>query len=832
MKALLYSFLFWAACCFVHAAHGFDHEFNALSGKPTVDDVHLLLEKTGQYMDSNEDGEFSTGDTVFYSFVVKNVCSGTISDIMVKDPAATLQGTPITLAPGEEDHSTFSAFYVLTQQDVDAGVFKNTATVSGQLPSGEVVSAEDEDIQDIYVKGSIKLEKTGTYEDTNGDGQPSVGDHVHYHFTVKNSCHATLYEVVVLDALVEISGGPITLAPGEKDKTTFSGSYALTQADIDAGTLVNTATAIGRNAHGESVKDSDEDVQDIYVKGSIKLEKTGTYVDTNEDGLPNVGDHVRYTFVVKNSCHVTLTDVVVTDPLVEVTGGPITLVPGEKDKTTFSAVYALTQGDIDAGMLINEAVAKGINPHGEAIVDKDDDKQVFEVSGAIKLKKTGEYHDTNGDGFASPGDEIRYTFEVKNSCHVTLRNVHILDTLVEVTGGPITLAPGQKDKTTFKATYTLTQADIDQGKVTNKATAVGENPKGEPITDCDTHTVILQGLGQPIGFDLTKEVDITRAVLGQQLTYTISLTNTSPVEVKDIRLLDPLPEELTYVSSTLPRGADGGWEIAAMAPGEQLVVELSVMATQVGEVVNIVELTADDYQTQAEAEAVVIRECNVDLAISKTSHGAKIYQGDEFSYTLTVQNNGEDTATDVVITDVLPDLVSYVSSAYVPSSEDIVPQLQQEGSTLRWEIAHFPPGESVEIALTVKANGLGELLNEALVESPHEEENPDDNADKDWNTIVEFFIPNVFTPGTKDNINDSFVIRGLQQFRQNNIVIMNRLGDHVFEKENYQNDWDAKGLNGGAYFYVLSVTDTQGAHHVFKGWVQVIKGTTSNQTER
>ncbi|GGF33813.1 hypothetical protein GCM10011339_22510 [Echinicola rosea] len=685
---------------------------------PFGEDVHLLLEKTGHYEDSNEDGEFSAGDTVFYSFLIKNVCTGTIDQISVQDPLATVEGEPITLSPGEENGTAFSAYHVLSQEDVDAGEFKNKATVSGKLPSGEVTTAEDEDIQDIYVKGSIKLEKTGTYEDTNGDGVPNVGDHVHYSFVVKNSCHATLYDVVVVDPLVEVSGGPVMLAPGEKDRTTFTGTYALTQTDIDAGTLVNTATATGRNSHGE------------------------------------------------------------------------------------------------------------------VILDKDEDTQFFEVSGAVKLKKVGEYQDSNGDGYASPGDQILYTFEVKNSCHVTLKNVHIVDPLVAVSGGPITLAPGEKDKTTFKAIYTITQEDVDRGKVVNEATATGENPQGEPITDCDTYTVLLEGPDQTVMFELTKTVDVTQAVLGQQLTYTISITNTSQIEVKDITVTDHLPGELTLISSSLEQEVGGGWSIASMEPDEQLVIEIVVMATQVGEAVNVVELTVGDCRVEAEAEAVIITDRNVDMVISKTSEAAKIYQGDEFTYTIIVQNTGEGQATEVLIVDQLPELVSYVGSSYLLSTKEIEPQLSQEGNTLRWIIAEFPAGASMAITLTVKANMLGDLLNEVSVESAQEDVNPADNTDSDVNTIAEFFIPNVFTPGTKDNINDYFMIRELQQFTRNRIVIMNRLGDHVFEKENYQNDWDAEGLNGGAYFYVLQVTDAQGDPHVFKGWVQVIKSTTSSQTER
>ena len=90
------------------------------------------------------------------------------------------------------------------------------------------------------------------------------------------------------------------------------------------------------------------------------------------------------------------------------------------------------------------------------------------------------------------------------------------------------------------------------------------------------------------------------------------------------------------------------------------------------------------------------------------------------------------------------------------------------------------------------------------------------------NEILPFHIPNVITPNN-DGDNDTFEIQGLGKFVSNEIVIFNRYGDHVFETENYQNDWDAPDQTSGTYFYVLSAKDKDGNDHEFKGWIQVIK---------
>ena len=103
---------------------------------------------------------------------------------------------------------------------------------------------------------------------------------------------------------------------------------------------------------------------------------------------------------------------------------------------------------------------------------------------SIELLKDGTYVDNNGDGITNVGDTITYTFTVTNTGNVTLTNVTVTDPMVTVVGGPIaTLAVGESDSTTFTATYTITQADIDAGNVYNLATATGTPPSGTPVTD-------------------------------------------------------------------------------------------------------------------------------------------------------------------------------------------------------------------------------------------------------------------------------------------------------------------------------------------------------------
>ena len=83
-------------------------------------------------------------------------------------------------------------------------------------------------------------------------GAPSgnaAGDTIDYSFVVTNTGNVTLDPVSVDDPLVGAVSCPVSsLAPGAS--TTCSATYVLTQADVDAGSVTNTATATGYSAGG------------------------------------------------------------------------------------------------------------------------------------------------------------------------------------------------------------------------------------------------------------------------------------------------------------------------------------------------------------------------------------------------------------------------------------------------------------------------------------------------------------------------------------------------------------------------------------------------------
>ena len=434
-----------------------------------VGEADIGLLKTGMLNDDDGTPGVSAGDTISYTFEVTNNSQVTLTGIELSDPQADVSGGPIaTLAPGATDTDTFSAVYTLTQSDVDEGSFTNLATVT----SAEGASAIDVDTRSFSGSPAMSLTKIGVLNDDDATTGLSAGDSISYVFSIENTGTVTLTNISVSDAGATVSGGPIaSLQPGQIDDTTISGSYVVTQPDIDAGLYENTASA--NSAEGVNAND----IHEQMLSGSPAMVLTKTGVLNDDDSIPglSVGDTISYSFAVENVGNVTLTDISVGDLGATLTGGPIaSLAPGASN-SSIGGSYTVTQSDIDAGSYSNTALASS----AEGATAGDTSNVVLAGNPSLSLFVDSQWTDDDNSGGLSVGDLITYDFDLFNDGNVTLTNVNVTVSVanadVTISGGPIAaLAPGDvdgfPDPSTITGVYTITQDDINAGSYTLLAT--------------------------------------------------------------------------------------------------------------------------------------------------------------------------------------------------------------------------------------------------------------------------------------------------------------------------------------------------------------------------
>lgn len=258
----------------------------------------------------------------------------------------------------------------------------------------------------------------------------------------------------------------------------------LTQADVDAGGVVNTATASGTSPDATAVTSAEATaVVTVAAAPSLAIAKIATPATVTA-----AGQTVTYSFVVTNTGNVTLHDVDVTEGAFSGTGAvsaiecPVApLAPGSA--LTCTATYSPTQADLDAGAPItNSASASGVDPNETAVASQSA-TAVVQVSGAAALELEIAVDNPVVSG---PGQTVTYTFTVTNTGAVTLRDVAITDVDFSGSGGIPTIVcpsgdvlPGESVICT--ATYITTEADAAAGRIDLTASATATGPDGAQV---------------------------------------------------------------------------------------------------------------------------------------------------------------------------------------------------------------------------------------------------------------------------------------------------------------------------------------------------------------
>lgn len=209
----------------------------------------------------------------------------------------------------------------------------------------------------------------------------------------------------------------------------------------------------------------------------------------------------------------------------------------------------------------------------------------------------------------------------------------------------------------------------------------------------------------------------------------------------------------------------------------------------------------------------------VDLAIVASSSTKAISTEQPFEYTLTIKNQAVMAATEVSVKDTLPaalDFISVNNAVAGKATFDPVTRL------LTWKMDQLKGNTSSELRFSAKANKHGAIKNTVKVASAEQDSNLSNNTSIDYKDIAGINIPNVFTPNG-DGKNDTFTIPDLTQYKENEIVIVNRWGGEVFQAKNYQNTWTGNNLDEGTYFYSLKVKNTNGEVEEFKGYITLLR---------
>jgi len=227
---------------------------------------------------------------------------------------------------------------------------------------------------------------------------------------------------------------------------------------------------------------------------------------------------------------------------------------------------------------------------------------------------------------------------------------------------------------------------------------------------------------QVADLSLAKTVDRAAPNVGDNVTFTVTLTNAGPDAATGVRVHDSLPPGISYVSSTVGQGAynptSGDWNVGTVTPGANVTLFLVGRVTDASAKINAAELMAadqfdpnstpgngveseDDYATITATPQVI------DLSLEKVVDQPAPNLGDNITFVIGLTNAGPDVATNVAVLDRLPAGVSYVSSSPSQGSFDVL--------SGRWTVGTVPPGTNVTLRIVAQVTQFGPQINSTEV---------------------------------------------------------------------------------------------------------------------
>jgi len=221
------------------------------------------------------------------------------------------------------------------------------------------------------------------------------------------------------------------------------------------------------------------------------------------------------------------------------------------------------------------------------------------------------------------------------------------------------------------------------------------------------------------------------AVVGQNLTFTVTMTNTGPTAISEgIDDNTPVPLSATFISLKSTGIACGGTHGNALitcapttiASGASVSYDLTVRPTVSGPMTNTA-LGDPDFLVQS-AVTVQVAPAPTDVQVTGSASTGSPSRGATFSYTFQVKDNGPYSVADVAFSDPLPAQVSFVGA-----STDNGSAYTLTAGTVSCDLGGLNVGQQVNVVITVVAPSVaGTFTNTATVTPSVSDTQPSNNS--------------------------------------------------------------------------------------------------------
>jgi uncharacterized repeat protein (TIGR01451 family) len=464
-----------------------------------------------------------------------------------------------------------------------------------------------------------------------------VGDTISYSISIVNTGNETLNITSVIDTVdghagVNITASfPATVAAG----ATVTRTYPYVVQAGDPSPLLNSVAVAANGAVSHATINGSASCDNPILHPEISITKTCPQT-------ASVGGDITYEITIENTGDEMLDTIVVTDTVdgnspVDISSLFVdSLAPGASD----TQEYVYNADGTEPDPLPNSATVTANGATSDkAVTDTDscstDITHVPEITVVKECPPSAPF-----------GDDVTFTITVTNTGNEPLKNVSVTDALL---GGDITAAfsipnPMPMD-VDYSHEFTYTPG-ANEDPVKNSVTASGTGTDSN-VTDTDTSACETDVTHAP-ALEVTKECPQT-VPFGEDITYTITVTNTGNEALEGVTVNDTLLGDITDQFDVDFSGSFGVGEVATAtvtySPGaDEDPVSNTVTASGTG------ADSGDEASGEASCRTDITHEPGVE--ITKECPGSAPV-GEDISYTITVTNTGNEALVGVIVNDTL-----------------------------------------------------------------------------------------------------------------------------------------------------------------------------------
>jgi len=264
---------------------------------------------------------------------------------------------------------------------------------------------------------------------------------------------------------------------------------------------------------------------------------------------------------------------------------------------------------------------------------------------------------------------------------------------------------------------------------------------------------------------LTKTVNTATPNVGQNVTFTITVNNAGPSPAAGVAVTDLLPAGLTFVASTGSQGTyDSGtglWTIGALPNSGNATLQILARVNTTGVKTNTAQISASDQadpdstpnnslENEDDQASISLTPQISDLSLTKTVSEMSPNIGQNVTFTVTVANAGFNAATNVAVTDRLPEGMTFVSST--PS----------QGSYNRnngvWTVGTINAGATAMLQILATPTTVGTKTNTAEITASDQfdpDSTPNNNAPSEDDQASVALTPQVADLSVAKTISDT-----------------------------------------------------------------------------